>query len=469
MKKVTKYLILGLLVYLLAGTILPYAAAPELSAETKASLSQMVYTDEGQSTERVQLLTENGQALEERIRLIAQAQERIWMSTFEFRSDESGKDMLAALQAAAERGVSVQILVDGMPALLRLTGNEYFCALSAMEQVEIRVYNPVNVLKPWQLMGRQHDKYLIADDTAYILGGRNTYDFFLGDHDGYINYDWDVLVWQQGEGRGASMEQLAAYVENIWNQPLCRTYHDDEAELEQKAVARAGQELRDRYQIMQQTKAAWFEPRDYSKDTMSVHHIQLLTNPVHSRVKEPVVYAAITQLMAQAEEEVRFHTPYIICNDWMLDQLENVCDKVPEVVMMTNSIANNGNPFGAMDYWKNKDRILETGVQILEYDQGVSYHGKCFTIDDRISGIGSFNWDMRSTYINTEMMLVIDSEEVNAALRSGMEQYEQDALAVADEDSYRNLDGRTPQPVSTKQWIRIVLLRGLAGWMRFLM
>lgn len=77
--------------------------------------------------------------------------------------------------------------------------------------------------------------------------------------------------------------------------------------------------------------------------------------------------------------------------------------------MMTNSIANNGNPFGSMDYSKNKGKILGTGVQILEYDGGVSYHGKCFVIDDRLSGIGSFNWDMRSAYIDTELMLILEA------------------------------------------------------------
>ena len=33
-------------------------------------------------------------------------------------------------------------------------------------------------------MGRMHDKYLIADGKRYILGGRNTYNYFLGDFPG---------------------------------------------------------------------------------------------------------------------------------------------------------------------------------------------------------------------------------------------------------------------------------------------
>lgn len=458
-----------MLLYLVIGAILPFVFQPRISDETRTAVSNMKFFDSEPDSERVQILADNGQALEERIRLISRAKERIILSTFEFRSDESGKDILAALQSAAERGVSVQILADGMPALLRLTGNEYFRALSAMEQVEIRVYNPVSLLRPWKLMGRMHDKYLIADDTAYILGGRNTYDYFLGDHDGYINYDWDVLVWQQGEGQGRSMKKLLAYFEQVWNLPLCKVYHDDVRELEKDDVIRAGEELKSRYAGMQEENPSWFEACDYMEKTLPVNHIELVTNPVHCYAKEPVVYDTMTRLMAQAKKEVRFHTPYVICNRWMLQRLEEICDAVPEVVMLTNSVANNGNPFGAMDYWKYKGEILETGVQILEYDDGVSYHGKCFVADDRLSGIGSFNWDMRSAYIDTEMMLMIDSQEVNAELRRAMEPYEQGSLIVEDVHSYRLAEGVEPQKISLKHGVRVLLLRLLFGWTRFLM
>lgn len=47
----------------------------------------------------------------------------------------------------------------------------------------------------------------------------------------------------------------------------------------------------------------------------------------------------------------------------------------------------------------------------MENEKDFSYHGKAFTIDDNLSAVGSFNWDMRSTYIDTELMLVIEGEE----------------------------------------------------------
>ena len=141
----------------------------------------------------------------------------------------------------------------------------------------------------------------------------------------------------------------------------------------------------------------------------------------------------------------------------------------PDGTMMTNSVANNGNPFGATDYLIHKPKILDTGVQILEYDQGVSYHGKCFTIGDRLTGVGSFNWDMRSAYIDTELMLVIDSAALNASMRNYMETYEHDALEVKDKTTYHLKEGQIPQVISDKRKTRVRLLKPLDWLIRYLL
>ena len=198
MKKYRKKMIIGsiiaIVLYLLIGSIAPYSIQPEVSTQTKKDIAQKTFTSTNLSPEKAKVIDQNGEALEERIRLIANADEKIILSTYEFRSDESGKDVLSALIDASLRGVQVQVIVDGVGALARMMNNDYFIALSSLENAQIKVYNPIRVYQPWNLMGRMHDKYLLVDDESYILGGRNNYDYFLGDHDGYKNYDWDILV-----------------------------------------------------------------------------------------------------------------------------------------------------------------------------------------------------------------------------------------------------------------------------------
>ncbi len=420
---------------------LPYREQPEPSEQTELSFSLADYYGStsadsadmpaGQETyasDRVCILADNGDALAERVRLISHARERIVLSTFDFRSDNSGKIMLAALMEAADRGVDVCVLIDGFSFFAHGMGNPYFAAFAQTDHVTLKIYNPVNLLKPYKLMGRLHDKYLIADDTAYILGGRNTFDYFLGDDTDYINYDWDVLVVSGGEA--SSLQQVADYFETIWALPDCKESSVPVPFWKKNKVSRSLEELRALAQELHETHADWFEETDYGLQTVPADRITLISNPIQTGVKEPVVFYQITELMRQAEGEVFFHTPYILCSDWMQERLREVCAKNEPVHMMTNSVANNGNPFGAADYYLHRDELLGTGVQILEYDSGVSYHGKCFTIGDRISGIGSFNWDMRSAYLDTELMLVIDSTGLNAQLRSYMEQYEKEALRI---------------------------------------
>ncbi len=44
-------------------------------------------------------------------------------------------------------------------------------------------------------------------------------------------------------------------------------------------------------------------------------------------------------------------------------------------------------------------------------------HTKTVLIDDNISIVGSYNLDMRSTYLDTELMLVIESKRLNEEIR----------------------------------------------------
>lgn len=156
-----------------------------------------------------------------------ECKKEIILSTFAFQSDESGKLILGALHDAADRGVHIRLLVDGMESWIDMEGNPYFYGLSSHENVEIKLYNKANPLKPWKMMGRMHDKYLIADGKRYILGGRNTYNYFLGDFPGHKNYDRDVLVVCDEPEKENSVNQLLEYFETIWEQEDSGYFHDN--------------------------------------------------------------------------------------------------------------------------------------------------------------------------------------------------------------------------------------------------
>ena len=257
-----------------------------------------------------------------------------------------------------------------------------------------------------------------------------------------------------------------------------------DASVEERAciIEENGDALLQRVRLIEQAKedlqaafATYYEAQkdaitdtDFVKDTVVTDKITLISNPIHTGAKEPTAWYEMGVLMKQAKKRVKIHTPYIICNDMMYDTWTDVAANVPEFTVMTNSVANNGNPFGAADYQKNRDKISSTGITIWEYEGGYSYHGKSILIDDDISIIGSFNMDMRSVYLDTELMLVIRSKEINAQLESAMMQYEQGARQVLADGQYANPYHVEPIALTPKRRRRVFVVRYLLGWLRFL-
>ena len=101
----------------------------------------------------------------------------------------------------------------------------------------------------------------------------------------------------------------------------------------------------------------------------------------------------------------------------MYEELSYLCASGKRVQMMTNGVENGANLAGCVDYLNERPKILQMGMEVYEYHGGQSVHRKTVLVDQDISIVGSFNFDMRSTYHDTELMLVIKSKELNRQLR----------------------------------------------------
>ena len=181
---------------------------------------------------------------------------------------------------------------------------------------------------------------------------------------------------------------------------------------------------------MKKQEPGWFQNISYQEKTVVANRITLLSNPTCLYSKEPQVFYGLCELMKQAKKEVIWHTPYIINNDYMYGEIAKIAKEVPEFTIMTNSVKNNGNPFGSVDYALHKDVVLKMGAKVLECHGGVSYHGKSAVIDDRLAIVGSFNMDMKSAYQDTELMLVIDSRPLCEILKKSFTSYQEEADAA---------------------------------------
>ncbi len=357
------------------------------------------------SQERILCIDNNMDALLWRLRLIENAQESIVLCTFDFREDNSGGDMMASLFHAAERGVDIRIMVDGINGMLYLTGSRGFRELSAHENVQVKFYNPVNLLIPWRINYRMHDKYMIVDDFAYILGGRNTNDLFLGNYRDSYNEDRDMLVYETMSGQGRSYLQLKGYFEQIWNLPCARPY---------RKVAYKKEILAERYSVMREKYPEVFTDIQWEDVTMETKAVELYTNPIEPENKQPLLWNKMIDELKKSER-ILIQTPYVICSRDMYHDLAEISVNGAEII--TNAVEGGANPFGCTDYLNQKEEIYKTGVHVYEYLGEQALHTKTILAGDSISMVGSCNLDMRSVYLDTEMMLFIDCEELNQSLR----------------------------------------------------
>lgn len=423
--------LLLIFLFLVIGAIAPFAVQKELSEETASAFSAEDFWAGENKGERVMLLEENTHALAERIRLLERAEEEIILTTFDIREGKAIRDIGAMLLKKADDGVKVRVLCDSFNFEMHMGGSALIDALTAHENIEFRVYNRINVLTPWTSQGRMHDKYLIVDDLAYIIGGRNTIDYFLTDDTVNGSFDRELLIYEATPSNDDSLHDLKAYFESVWGMDTTVPYREDATLAEKTAVMEAGADLRAHYAQMRTGEyAACFAPFDYTANTYPAEAVKLLSNPIGIYGKEPVLFCQLIELMKEADTRVSIHTPYAVLDDYMLEMLRSLREEKTtlNLRMMLNGVENGDNFVACSDYLYNKDRVLETGMRIFEYQGGTSYHGKAVLIDNDVSIVGSFNFDMRSAYINTELMLAVRSEELNSQLSACFDAYEAESV-----------------------------------------
>ena len=207
---------------------------------------------------------------------------------------------------------------------------------------------------------------------------------------------------------------------------------------------------------------------DYQKITVPTKKTTLVTNPTTIYGKEPVVFETLKQLMLQAKSKVIIHTPYAVFSKEMYEGIAQVKQQVPNTTMFLNSIASGDNICASADYQKNRSKILDTGVSLYEYMGRHSTHGKSLIIDDDIAVVGSYNFDCRSTYVDTETMLVVQGKEITKQLEEDFSRLKSGSLKVNQDGSYQNDKDVAERTMDSKKQGMIKILSYIIQAFRYL-
>jgi cardiolipin synthase len=103
---------------------------------------------------------------------IGASQQSVLLETYTFSREGVGEEFLAALSAAAQRGVRVQVVLDGWGSAL---DGRYVQALLEAAGCEVRIYHPVLSLLAGRFR-RLHRKILLVDGEVAFVGGVNISD-----------------------------------------------------------------------------------------------------------------------------------------------------------------------------------------------------------------------------------------------------------------------------------------------------
>jgi cardiolipin synthase len=300
--------------------------------------------------------------------LIDGAERSLRILYYIYADDESGRRVNAALIAAAQRGVTVALIVDGFGSD---DADDHF--FDPVEAAGVAVCRFSASFGRRYLL-RNHQKLALADECRIIIGGFNVEDDYFGTAAEQAWQDLGLLVEGQAAGR------LAGYFDSLndW-------IHDGKGKLRHlnKGLSR------------------WSETAGATR--------WLIGGP--TRKLSPWARAVRSDM--QRGSRIDVIAGYFTPSPTLLRRLDRAGKRQATVRIVTASKSDNNATIAAARF--TYAGLLRKGVRLFEY-RPTKLHTKLYVIDDAVH-IGSANFDMRSLFINLELMLRIEDPAFAAHVR----------------------------------------------------
>jgi cardiolipin synthase C len=372
-------------------------------------------------------------ALASRLALVEAAQRSIDAQYYMWHDDVSGRLLLKKILEAAQRGVRVRLLLDdnGVDGL-----DPTIAALNAQGNFEVRLFNPSTVRRP-KLMGyafdffrmnrRMHNKALIVDGAAAIIGGRNIGDEYFRVGDAGFFIDLDVL------GLGPVVPHTAAAFDLYWNcasvfpvEQLIAGQGDFKGFLANVTEAEAA------FQATGLAPELAAATENYRQNAMAPEwtNVRLVVDdPIKGlgrARRDQLMFSRLLSLVEGVERKLDLVSAYFVPGKGGARLFADLARSGKPVRILTNALNTTDVAVVHAGYTKYRRRLLKAGVKLYELklraDQetgrkelapfglsGGSLHTKTFAIDGERVFVGSFNFDPRSAQLNSEMGFLIDS------------------------------------------------------------
>ena len=324
--------------------------------------------------------------------LIARAKKSIQMFFYMFGDDATGREVRDALVAAANNGVHVQLIIDSFGS--GNVSDRFFDAL-----VEAGgCYHCFSTRKGLGYIIRNHQKILIADSAHALVGGFNITDDYFGRAGDNSWEDLGIIV------SGAQAQKLSDYFEDL---------------------ARASNNGKVRYSSIRNIIHQW---------RPGIGQVQWLLGGPTNRISP---WAITFKRSLEAGKRVDIVSAYFSPSQTILRRIAKAAkhNKGSRLVV-AGKTDNNATIAAARLLYRY---LMRRKTRIFEF-QSRPLHMKLMVIDDTVY-IGSANLDVRSMFINLEIMVRIKDAGLALHMRKLIDELvtqseEQTRILLKARDSY---------------------------------
>jgi len=320
---------------------------------------------------RLTLLTSGPGRLRALLALIDGAKKSVRLLYYIYAQDQSGTLVYEAIERALDRGAQVSLLVDGFGLT---AGEKFFDPLVAKGLVFCKFHPTFGR----RYLIRNHQKMALADDRTVLIGGFNVEDSYFGTVEEGAWRDLGLLV------EGTAAERLVPYYDALLRWALTK-----------------GARIRDLNRL--------------------IHHFSENHGPLQWTLGGPTrglsPWATATSRDLLSSRDVEMIAAYFAPTWAMLRRIGRIGQKGRARIITAAKSDNHATIAAARYTYKN---LLRRGVEIFEY-LPTKLHTKLVVLDDVVH-IGSSNFDIRSLYLNLEMMLRVDDPGFALMMRNYFEQ-----------------------------------------------
>jgi cardiolipin synthase len=386
------------------------------------------------------LLRGGDQAFPLMIERIHAARNEVWLATYIFHHDAAGEALLAALLAAARRGVRVRVVVDGFGSKASVG---WLLQAAREGGLALAVFRPIrrwwSWLNPGQLR-RLHQKLCVVDGEWACVGGINIIDDRIDINHGPTDaprLDFAVAL------RGPVVRPVEQAARAVWSRAwLGRDFGE-----ELLAAVRGPSPVR-------RMKSLWRDLRmprgtgERRRDLPAVCAAFVLRDNLRQR---RTIEHAYVEAIREARVSVDLITPYFYPGQSFRRALREAARRGVQVRLLLQGKVDYA--LAGMAAHALYAELLGHGVQIFEYTPAY-LHAKVAVIDGHWATVGSSNIDPLSLLLNLEANVIVLDDGFAADLRREFEAALQASVPAAKDGGLRSMASR-----ALVAWVAYVYLR----------